>query len=324
MGKTVAYSCSLVPCELIAAAGLRPMRIAPALGLIDSAGLIAGLCQYAGAFAAAVSQSDADAMIVTTLCDQMRRVDEVIRRDCGKPVFLMNVPATRSSHSRQLYADELARLRRFLAEVGGGPADDAKLAEVMSECDALRSTLRRRSDAMSASQFARAVLAFPDDDKSAPAREQPAAADGAVPLAIVGGELLAEDLAVLDYIESAGGHIVLNATDCGHRSLPRPFNRRRLKSDPLAELAGAYFGAIPHAFHRPNDELYRYLATELAERGVRGIVFRRYQWCDTWNAELPRLREWADMPVLELGMGYEAGGAARTTVLVQAFLEMIR
>jgi len=146
-----------------------------------------------------------------------------------------------------------------------------------------------------------------------------------VPLAILGGPLLADDLALLDVIEQSGGRVVLDATEGGERTLPAALDRSRIPADPLGELVRAYFDGIPDVFHRPNDRLYRWLAEQAAARRFRGIVLRRYVWCDLWHAELSRLKERSPVPVLALDAADgDSGTASRTRGRIEAFLEMLR
>ncbi len=136
------------------------------------------------------------------------------------------------------------------------------------------------------------------------------------------------DYNFFDLIEQAGGRIVLDATEGGERTLPRRFDAARLSSDPLQELSAAYFDAIPDAFRRPDSGLYEWLDRELAVRQVRGIIFRRYVWCDIWHAELHRLKKRYPVPVLEIDAGTlsgsgEAGASSRVQGRIEAFLEML-
>ena len=67
--KVVAYSSPFVPSEWIAAHGLRPQR----LRLRAAEGLTRGICPYAGALIQAATDGlDASALVLTTVCDQMR------------------------------------------------------------------------------------------------------------------------------------------------------------------------------------------------------------------------------------------------------------
>jgi benzoyl-CoA reductase/2-hydroxyglutaryl-CoA dehydratase subunit BcrC/BadD/HgdB len=106
--------------------------------------------------------------------------------------------------------------------------------------------------------------------------------------------------------------------------MPRRFDPARMVADPLEELADAYFD-IPDVFRRPNHALYDWLGRELAARQVRGIIFRRYLWCDLWHAELQRLREWTALPVLEIDVAPDDLGASnRVQGRIEAFLEMLK
>ena len=326
--KTVAYSCAMVPCEWIAAHGLRPKRLRPSAGATvpGQAAPVASVCSFVRAMIGSVwADADVDAVVITTVCDQMRRAVELIEHGCDKPVFLMNVPATwQESPSHRLYAQELRRLGRFLVSVGGRAPSDEQLADVMRNYDDVRRTVRDARGCLSARQYSQALLA--STHGQAPTVDPNAATEptDGVGLALIGGELCAEDLDVFDLIEQAGGHVVLDATDGGERAQPEPFDRRRIGRTPLAELADAYFGTIPHAFRRPNSTLFEYLAYQVAARAVRGIIFRRYAWCDTWNAELPRLRQCVDVPVLDMDFGAEGQDRGRKLCRVEALLETCR
>ena len=65
------------------------------------------------------------------------------------------------------------------------------------------------------------------------------------------------------------------------------------------------------------------LGNEIAARGIRAIIFRHYPWCDIWNAELQRMRQWPDVPVLDLGIGGEGDDRCRKAGRIQALLESL-
>ena len=244
---------------------------------------------------------------------------ELLPEACGKPVFLLNLPATwQTRPARDLYLSELRRLGTFLESLGGLPVDSARLADVMRDFDHRRGLLRQTHGRVPAREFSTALQEYPFHRTPAPGG--PIAG---VPLGLVGGELVEEDLAILDAIEAAGGRIALDATDGGLRGLPAPFDPSALAADPLAELARAYFDTIPHAFRRPDLALHEYLARAVAELGLRGLIFRRTPWCDLWNAQAWRIRQSLSVPVLDLDMGGPAGATARTRGRIEAFMEML-
>lgn len=286
-----------------------------------------GMCPYARAFVAeALSQPDREAVILTTTCDQMRRAAEWPAPAGGPPVFLMTVPATwQAPTSVRLYRDELERLGRFLVGLGGREPSRRHLAEVMEDYDDRRTALRGLVGRLGARRASEAMARFDLGEPIGPAEGAPALArPHGIPVALIGGPLMRGDGRVFDAIEQAGGVVVLDGTENGTRTLPAPFDRRRLRDDPLMELVDAYFGAIPDAFRRPDTALYRWLDRERAESGARGIIVWRYVWCDLWAATVARVQEATGLPVLDLDSSGQGAGFDRTAHRIQAFLEVLR
>jgi hypothetical protein len=241
-----------------------------------------------------------------------------------RPVFLMNVPATWETVAAQrLYVAEIKRLGRFLVGLGGTTPSRHDLAAVMRTSDTARLALRAARGYLPARQFSEAVARFSGGDGVGLNPNDPSSPRG-VPLALVGGPLLAHHFGIFDRIEAAGGCVVLDATTSGERTLAAPFDRRALDDDPLLILADAYFGSIPDAFRRPNSHLYTWLRKEMTERGVRGIIFRRYIWCDLWHAESQRMKEWARVPLLDMEVGDEETLNGHEVSRIQSFLELLK
>ncbi|MFC1597019.1 2-hydroxyacyl-CoA dehydratase [Planctomycetota bacterium] len=325
--KTIAYASPFVPPEWIAAHGLRPtwLRLR-SVDVRPLAGLGRGTCPYAGAMIdAARSAAGTSALVLTTTCDQMRYAAALIDHDGNVPVFLMNVPSTWQTTSvRQLYLKELVRLGRFLVRLGGMRPEIEDQIRVMLEYDRGRSEVRAVRRRLSARQLVQAMTELRGNGKPAIDPRSPASSENAVPLALIGGPLVKEDGAVFDLVERAGGCVVLDATEQGERTMPRPFDAKGLQRDPVRELADAYFGSIPDVFRRPNTKLYEWLEQEVAARGVRGILFRRYVWCDLWHAELHRLRQRSRVPILEIEVAdHDVSAISRVRGQIEAFLEML-
>ncbi len=296
---TIAYSSPFVPAEWIASHGFEPRRLrgpnAPIDGPIDSR---VGLCPYMRSFInEAGTLCDLAGIVFTTTCDQMRRAADIVD---NLPCFTMNVPATwQNASSQELYIAELKRLGVFLETAGAKRPTETELVRTMLKYDEQRKTLR-------------AARGWNDSVSSDQTR-----------LALVGGPISGHDAVLFKTIERYGGRIELDGSETGERTLAAPFNRRRLRDNPLLELADAYFGTIPDAFRRPNSELYRWLATEIGQRSIEGVILIRYLWCDLWHAEAGRIREWLDVPMLDLELNAE-DPVARLETKVQAFLEALR
>lgn len=293
----VACDSPFVPPEWLCAHGVCSVRL-PILQ--PPAPMPMGVCAYAGAYVHALREAPVQGAVFTTACDQMRRAAEMAARECSYPVFLLHAPATwQTSSAHRLYASELARLGGFLCRLGGERPSNASLAEVMNAYDTVRRRLRDARPWMPARVFASALRKCQSDPNTAlPAFPGIPDCGQGIPVAVVGPELPERFWDLFDFIEARGGRLVLDATGNGERTWPAPFDRRALHDDPFGELAGAYFSGIPDAFRRPNTLLYQWLQREFAARGVRGVVFIRRLWCDTWAAEEARLREWTTLPVV--------------------------
>jgi benzoyl-CoA reductase/2-hydroxyglutaryl-CoA dehydratase subunit BcrC/BadD/HgdB len=347
--NVIAYHSPFVPPEWIEARALRPLWLRPR-GLATSGARAAsasavrrGVCPFAGSVIDALTGAVGDGVAAAVLasgCDQMRYAAALIEQQGDLPLFLMHVPSTwQTSAARALYLEELRRLGRFLVRHGGVAPSSDVLAAVMARYDDARSALRASRDRLAPRQYAEAVAALRSGEVHSDAaagtsgataglpgsEPPPAAPNGSVPLALLGGPLLEPDYAVFDLIARAGGRVVLDGTEDGQRTLPRPFDPARLHNEPLQELADAYFGSIPDVFRRPNDLLYDWLAAELDAAAPRGIILRRFVWCDLWHAEVARLRERSPVPVLEIDVNHdEPGASARLVGRLEAFLETLR
>ncbi len=271
--KTIAYSSPFVPAEWIAAHGLRPHWLR--LGTPSGGSLIAvtrGICPYAGTLIDAVlSGIDACALVLTTVCDQMRYAAAVLESRGSCPIFLLNVPSTwQTPQVRKLYLDELKRLGRFLVQLGGKTPENADLAESMLAYDRARGSLIAARGRLSAREFAQAAAEVHGcvTDISDPPNGRPPA--NGIGLAVLGGPLMEPDFTVFNLIEQAGGRVVLDATEGGERTMPRRFDPAKVSSNPLQELSEAYFDGIPDAFRRPDSRLFEWLGRELAARKSAG------------------------------------------------------
>ncbi len=328
MTKCVGYFNPLVPPEWIAAHGLRPAWLTLARGCDQSQSAARrGMCPYIAAVIAEISSQTAPSVVVlTTICDQMRYASAYLGTRSDIPMFLLNVPSTwQTAQSRALYREELRRLGRFLVQCGGCEPTGDGLVAVVERYDEQRRTIAGKRPQLSACQWNRALAGLRSEPVVEFAADESARPGGGIPLALVGGPLLAEDDSFLALIEEAGGRIVVDGSETGERTLPAPVDSRRLQADPLDELVRIYFDAIPDVFRRPNTGLFGWLETQLSAHAVRGVILRRYPFCDLWHAELHRLREVCGVPLLDMDVALgDDGQRGRIQGRIEAFLEMLR
>ena len=135
----ISYCSPFVPAEWIAAHGLQPRFVRPygleVDGPIDNT---AGVCSYLRAFVnEAAGDKEADAIVLTTACDQMRRAYEILADRSEKPAFLMHMPTTwQSPGAHRYYRDEVQRLGRFLVNLGGRAPSHQTLISTMERYEA--------------------------------------------------------------------------------------------------------------------------------------------------------------------------------------------
>jgi hypothetical protein len=129
---------------------------------------------------------------------------------------------------------------------------------------------------------------------------------------------------LLDALEKAGGHIVLNATEAGERSLwpAPPLDQAPPAAEAKALLARVWLANCVDVFQRPNTRLYDWLRVRLAARQARGIVLWHYVGCDLWRAEAQPLRAAFGLPVLLLDA--DEAAPQRNTSRLEAYLESLR
>jgi uroporphyrinogen decarboxylase len=168
-GLVVGYLCNYTPRELITACGAIPVRLAEG-GSYESRNqgekyIRADACPFCksclGLFENDPLYELISVLVVGSLCDQMRRLGEIIHRHFGIPVLQMSVPRTRGStndevrstkvrtsdfalrtSTRTLYRHEVNWLRIELEHLTGKTVSGEVLGRAMLEEDEKRSLLR--------------------------------------------------------------------------------------------------------------------------------------------------------------------------------------
>lgn len=314
-----------VPAEIIRAHGHRPRGVWPATPNRAPA-VPEGVCAFAQSLLSLAESHPDAALVFTTACDQMRRAADAALAQSRARIFLFNLPATwQSPAARKLYHAECARLGRFLAALGGVPPQAEDLRSVMLDHENRRAALRQFIARHPARRAAESLVAFFSEGHvpTAPPTDAIPVSLG-IPVALIGGPLLPSQWSLFDDVESAGGRVILNATEPGERCLPPPCPIPPPEQPPLLALADHYFDHAIDAFHRPNTRLYHWLGPRLRERHVRGLVLWVHVGCDLWRAEAASLRDAFQLPLLILDPHLENTGGLRDTNRLAAFIESLQ
>ncbi len=324
MNGIVSFTSPFVPPEWIAAHGLTPRRIVP-----DCVGIETtreGICSFAAGLERMGNTSTENGLIVlTSTCDQMRRLSERLSDRYGHRVFLMHMPATwENPAALELFKDELRRLGRFLVPHGGQPPSNELLSRLLLEYEKKRQTLLSRRFSLSSRRFSESLFNLYSNESIPEMVERISPPSNLIRIALIGGPLRRQDWILFDLIEQAGGCVVLDATETGERSLPVHLDKDKTITHPLDAMAESYFHGIPDVFRRPNISLYQYLLKQCNERRVQGIVLVRHLWCDLWHAELHRLKNELGRPVIEIDLGTGEGDTPRNRSRIESLMEILR
>ncbi len=310
-----------IPVEWIKAHGLEPRGIWSA-GFGPRGAVAGGVCAFAQQLVDFSEAHPEAAVIFTSACDQIRRAADAVAGD-SPGAFLFNLPATwQTPAARRRYQVEVERLGGFLVRLGGRVPSAGHLETILADSDQRRQQLRERLADAAGRAAAEMLLGFFFDGTVPDCA--PAAHSSGVPLALVGGPLVRSQLELFDAVASAGGRVVLNATEPGERCLLPPGPRCGEGRAPMTALADHYFDQAVDVFHRPNSRLYGWLGARLTERSVRGLVLWVHVGCDLWRAEAASLREAFGLPLLVLDEHEGRGVSPRDLTRLCAFVESLR
>jgi benzoyl-CoA reductase/2-hydroxyglutaryl-CoA dehydratase subunit BcrC/BadD/HgdB len=142
--RTVSYTCSYVPEEIILAAGLDPRRVIPEARPSEAdAYMHPNTCYYVKSLLAsglAEAGSGTDAIVFANSCDGMRRLNDVWKEYVeAVPAFFIDVPKKRDPASIDFLASELRRFADNLEEAfPGSRVTDESLGEAIGVCNNVR------------------------------------------------------------------------------------------------------------------------------------------------------------------------------------------
>ena len=327
--KKVIYSSPYIPAEWIAAHGFVPSRRSCVsfnreLFISTPVNVETGVCPFMRGFInQAAWDKDVQAIILTTTCDQMRRGADLINLYTKIPCFLMHVPASWQTIAvDRLFTKELERLGEFLVSLGGVKPEPVDLVSIMLEYQEVRKKLLAQQGISTGKSFAEKLAYFGETGKIKEDAEPYSKGLPQVPIGLIGGPLTGDHFDLFDAFSEQGASVVINGTETGERVLPGRFDLRRLNDAPMQVLTEAYFVSFPDVFERPNNRIFTWMKQVIAARGVRGMVFIRYVWCDKWHSEVQRFREALSIPLLDIELEGEQIGE-RTKNRIQAFMEAL-
>ena len=241
--KPVLFYSPYVPPAWIAAHGCDPVRVRPRGDRLHaSVARVEGLCPYTQAWVSDVLlDGRANAIVMTTCCDQMRRAFEVVRKQTDLPCFLLNLPSVWQTESAfGTYQEELRRLGRFLEALGGSRASEERLKRRLIQA--------REQEAVGVPRYNE---------------------NGGIPLALLGSHGMVQDEGLKGLIEQMGGVVVADGTE----PLAPEFHGHG--GNAFDAMSRAYWEIMEDVFQRPNTRLYERMARCLAKTPVKGVPWNQ-------------------------------------------------
>jgi len=356
-GKTViAYLCSLVPMEIITAAGLVPFRIRGNVNEPITKGdtnLETIACPFIrSCFDLSVKgwYDFCDGIVIPHGCDSMTRTYSTWRYTLGLPYsHFINVPHTVSGPSMEFFTQELNTFRKSLGRFAHKEIPDSDLTEAIHLYNENRDKAKalydlRKSDpplisgtemskiltvgmslpVTEANELFAEVLEELTQRKEAPVHK--------APRIMVDGACI-DNIDFVKLIEDSGANVVVDSLCIGTRDyLPHA----DVGGDPLDALARRYLDKIncPRTYREKAEGTYeKDLASRFGDIGslskqfkVDGVILYVYKYCDPFGFEVPARKAYLDslnIPVLYLEDEYSAGTIGRLRTRIQAFLEVI-
>lgn len=296
INQNIVYTSPFVPSELISAYGLKPYQ--PDVSVTtepQSLTPVKGICPYARKFLEYVCKHCPAGCILTTECDQMRRIYDLVRLYNSTPVFLLNFPKVAGrSDSLDLFTKEFNRLAGFLADVSGRLLQKDEFADRILE------------SAVTGQKNSSEVKSVPGKPK----------------LALIGNHSCQLE-AVSRELRKSGKFTVLNLAESLYEVAEKKFDPAKCRNAPLRSLSKAYLN-IPSPAVCPAELFYNRLKNYVNKYRIDGVILHRYVCCDLWHSKLYILKKLFDVPVLDIeAVDVERELNSRTEYRIQAFTEML-
>ncbi|MBI2853559.1 MAG: 2-hydroxyacyl-CoA dehydratase [Chloroflexi bacterium] len=353
--KVIGYLCALVPLELIAAAGLVPIRIKsdPRQPITRADTLMETIIcpQIRGCFDMAVKgkYDFLDGLVLPHACDSICRPYDVWKYTLNLPYsHFVNMPHGTDDSSQKFYREILGTFRKSLSGFVGNDISDSSLSEAVRLYNENRAAVRelfalRRSQpplisGMEISKLLIALMGLPVAQSSRLVREvisevkQRKVNSPRLPrVMIIGAQM--DDATFVDLVEKSGAHVVTDALCPGLREYSADVP---VTLDPLDGIAERYLRGVKCArtYEEKNgsysdylDQRFGFIRRAIEEFKVEGVILHVFRYCDPFGFEVPAMRSYIEasgVPVLYLENEYSMLDASQLETRVQAFIEMIR
>lgn len=318
--------CPWIPNEWIRAHGATPLRLFSDEESTLKQEIHVGTCPHVSQFMAfsQEQQEQVDAVIFSTMCDQMRRNSELFHSE--KPHFLFNLPSTwQTPTARKLYQYELLRLGKWLTSLTGISCSEEKLRKELTLSFENR---QRLFDAIAEHQLISSDFIqleaqlfetgnLPEEFIFSPQKTE------RIPLLLIGSPTALATEKLFHLIEQFDGRIAINFSEGGWHDVPTQIDKRLLAENAFEAMLTAY-EELPGIFQRPNTSWYQKIRKIISSQEIQGIIFWQQPWCDLWHGEVQRFKAWCSLPILHITVNDHGDMDAHTSGRLEAFMEIFK
>ena len=281
------FVCKYAPVEVFEAMDTEVGRISPSVVNFNQADTLMhpNVCSFVKSVLEEVIGSDYEGVILTTCCDSVRRLCDVLRDQCpDKFIYMIDVPRKGNDFSSRMFTENLREMIRAYEDFSGKKFDEKKFAQI----------LERKAEA--------------EKLRKAPEKE-----DGPR-IGLVGTRCSA---GVLNILENHHAQILFDMTCTG---LSRSF--RCGQEDPLGAYAWDLLNQVPCL--RMVKASGREKFIDGFKDRLDGLICHTVKFCDMYAFEYSELRAGAGVPVLQAETDSTAQSEGQIRTRVEAFLESVK
>ena len=283
----IGFVCKYAPVEVFEAMDTEVGRISPSVVNFNQADTLMhpNVCSFVKSVLEEVIGSDYEGVILTTCCDSVRRLCDVLRDQCpDKFIYMIDVPRKVNDFSSKMFTENLRKMIRAYEDFSGKKFDEKKFAQI----------LERKAEA--------------EKLRKAPEKE-----DGPR-IGLVGTRCSA---GVLNILENHHAQILFDMTCTG---LSRSF--RCGQEDPLGAYAWDLLNQVPCL--RMVKASGREKFIDGFKDRLDGLICHTVKFCDMYAFEYSELRAGAGVPVLQAETDSTAQSEGQIRTRVEAFLESVK
>lgn len=252
-------------------------------------------------------------------CDMTRRLFQELERLSGKPVFQLQLPATRTPEAARWFCESVRTLALWLIKAGFSSGYDPAAA-LAWETERLAGAAVLRAAALS---FRVPPLALQElflgffAENRFPREVALGSRTPGVRVAVTGSVMARGDDIVPETLAELGaGYLPLGCTGLGGLPTTVPVD------GSIEALSLASFNDTRCIRNRPNHGVFKWIGEQVELGGCHGLVLKTLSFCDLWYTEKERFRS-MPFPVLVLSSDLSPGERGRTAVRLQAFVETL-